>query len=65
MPDSMHYHAFLTDDQGAPLEGAYNITFSLYNQETEGSALWTETLNVTLSGGSLHAVPRCNKSLGR
>lgn len=42
----------LDPSTGAPKpDGTYTMTFALYNVATGGSALWTETKNVTVSKG--------------
>jgi hypothetical protein len=43
VPHLIRYQGKITDKQGAPLNGAYNITFRLYNAETGGTLLWSET----------------------
>lgn len=45
VPDLIPVQGVLTDDLGAPLDGPQNITFTLWDQETDGTALWTETYN--------------------
>jgi hypothetical protein len=42
-PNLVDFQGRLTDGLGAPLTGSYNLTFSLYNVPTGGSADWTET----------------------
>ncbi|MBN1823671.1 MAG: hypothetical protein JW803_05065 [Endomicrobiales bacterium] len=49
MPRQMNYQGKLTDDTGAPLNGTYNFTFTLY--DASGST-WTETQNgITVENG--------------
>jgi hypothetical protein len=39
-------------DTGTPLaDGAYSVAFTIYDQPTAGTVLWTETQNVTVTGG--------------
>lgn len=42
VPDLIRYQGQLTDAQGAPLDGPYDLTFRLYDAATGGAALWTE-----------------------
>ena len=42
----------LTDNAGQPVSnGSYSVTFSLHDELTGGTQIWTETQNVTTSGG--------------
>ena len=46
------YQGYLTDTNGGMLlDGVYEITFRLYDQEKAGTMLWTETRNVEVVGG--------------
>jgi hypothetical protein len=48
----MNYQGYLTDGSGRPVNGAFAMTFSLYDVESGGSALWTEAhQNVTVTNG--------------
>ncbi len=48
----INYQGRLTDPGGTPITGNYTMEFSLYNVETGGSALWTETQSlVPVSNG--------------
>ena len=39
-------------DAGTPVaDGAYPVTFTIYDQATGGTVLWTEIQNVTITGG--------------
>lgn len=40
---TVNYQGFLTDSSGSPVEGTMDFVFRLYNVESGGSALWTET----------------------
>ena len=59
-PDTTHtvlYQGYLTDHNGEALvDGSYEITFRLYDQDQAGQVLWTETRTVDVTGGtfSLH-----------
>ncbi len=50
-PGLMSYQGRLTNSGGTPLNGFYNMTFSIYNAPTGGSAIWTETQNVAVIDG--------------
>ena len=52
VPRKISYQGVLTDGAGTPVtDGNYDITFKIYNVDTGGSALWTETNSVGVSGG--------------
>jgi len=42
VPKEISYQGKLTNSSGAPLEGAYDITFKIYDVLTNGVALWEE-----------------------
>jgi hypothetical protein len=44
-PQLINYQGKVTDLAGLPLNGTYNMVFSLYNVATGGTAVWTETQN--------------------
>lgn len=43
VPAEIHFQGRLTDDAGAPITTAVDITFSLYDVEEFGAPIWTET----------------------
>lgn len=43
VPHLINYQGKLTNSQGQPITGAVNVTFRIYDQESGGSPLWTET----------------------
>ena len=43
VPRLLDYQGRLTDSAGKPLEGTYNLTFRIFDQETAGNLLWEET----------------------
>lgn len=53
VPETMSYQGVLTDGAGTIVpDGPYNLTFTLYDAPTDGTALWTETqAGVPVSGG--------------
>jgi len=52
-PTKINYQARLTNPStgNAVADGDYTIVFSLYSTATGGTALWTETKTVTVTGG--------------
>ena len=42
LPQLINYQGRLTDAQGNPLNGAYNLKFTLWDAETGGNQLWSE-----------------------
>ncbi len=52
VPQKINYQGFLTDSvTGLPVTGDVEMTFSIYDVETGGTALWTETRTVTVTDG--------------
>lgn len=50
------YQGRLTDPDGNPVaDGNHTIVFSLYGQESEGTALWQETQNIETNNGVFSA----------
>ncbi|RKZ27903.1 hypothetical protein DRQ36_11180, partial [bacterium] len=43
IPEQINYQGKLTDDSGVAIDSVCEITFSIYDAETGGSLLWTET----------------------
>ena len=58
VPQLINYQAMLTDASGSPINGVRSIQFSIYDSETGGNALWSETQNVIVTDGL------CNVLLG-
>ncbi len=55
VPHQINYQGFLTDDAGNPLTGPYSFTFRIYDAETGGNVLWTETQDdVQAADGLFH-----------
>ncbi len=56
IPPFMSYQGVLRDAAGVPVaDSTYDITFRLYDVETGGTALWTETQTLPVEGGILNA----------
>lgn len=52
IPQKMSWQGILTDDQGVELDGNYNITLKIFDVQSNGTALWSEThTNVAISSG--------------
>lgn len=51
IPHLINYQGRLTDAGGSPLNGAYQITFWIYDAESGGNLLWEETQSVVISQG--------------
>jgi hypothetical protein len=48
VPRKINYQGRITDgDTGEPLPGSHSVAFRIYDQEAEGSALWTEAQVLT------------------
>jgi hypothetical protein len=42
-PNTISWQGIVTDNEGNTLNGTYDVTVKLYDAESEGTALWTET----------------------
>jgi hypothetical protein len=52
VPHQMQYQGHLTDEGGAPLDTVISMTFTIYDDETAGATIWTETQpSVEVSAG--------------
>ena len=57
VPELINYQGVLTDDGGNPLDTTVSMTFTVYDSETAGTALWTDTHgSVIVSGGFFDVV---------
>ncbi len=54
VPNLIDYQGRLTDENGDPLTGTFSITFSIYNVEIGGTAIWDDTLPVYVNEGLFH-----------
>ena len=50
-PMKLSQQGRLVDDSGAPLQGAHQISFRLYDDSSEGSVLWSESRSLDLNNG--------------
>ena len=51
VPSTMIHQGRLLDRAGAPSTGSQSVVYRIYDSATGGSAIWTETLTVTLDDG--------------
>jgi hypothetical protein len=57
IPPSISYQGRLTDPSGAPVsDGTYDMTFSVYDNPSSGSPLWTQTIPVSVTNGLFDVV---------
>lgn len=57
IPQTMSYQGVLTDNSGTLVpDGDYSMEFNLFNVETAGSTLWTETQTVTITDGIFNVI---------
>ncbi|MBN2494265.1 MAG: hypothetical protein JXR96_06730 [Deltaproteobacteria bacterium] len=50
-PPYLPVQGVLTDTEGEPIDGSIEIRFALYDTDTGGQALWSETQTVLVEGG--------------
>lgn len=51
VPNLISYQGVLNDSSGTPVSSTVIMTFSIYDVETGGTALWSETQSVNVSNG--------------
>jgi hypothetical protein len=56
VPHLIRFQGKVTDKEGAPLNGAYNITFRIYNSESSGTLIWSETQSAVLVNNGIFTV---------
>ncbi len=56
-PSLINYQGYLVDELGNPLSGDYSIAFSIWDAESAGTQIWTEThASVTVTEGSFSVI---------
>lgn len=55
IPTTLSYQGTLTDKSGTPISASRTVVFSLYTVDTGGTAFWTETQTLVVTGGRLGA----------
>ena len=57
VPQMVNFQGRLTDSYGAPLDGAVDVTFSIYDASTGGNLLWQEShAGLTVDNGLFHTL---------
>lgn len=51
IPETINYQGYLTNSDGVPIDGPVAMVFSLYDVSTGGTALWSESQNVSVTNG--------------
>jgi hypothetical protein len=51
VPGTISFQGLLTDSASQPISGLHDLQFSIYDQDTGGTALWTETQSVSVTAG--------------
>lgn len=51
VPKTINYQGYLTNAKGEPVNGSVEMLFALYNVQTSGTALWSETQTVMVKRG--------------
>ena len=51
LPPALNYQGHLTDSNGVPIDGPVNMVFAIYDIDTGGTALWSDTRSVTIDQG--------------
>ena len=56
VPQTIDYQGRLADSDGNYLNSVVTVDFLIYNVETGGTALWSETQDVSTSNGIFHVL---------
>ncbi|MFK8029010.1 MAG: hypothetical protein AB8G18_02115 [Gammaproteobacteria bacterium] len=51
VPDGISYQAYLTNNDGSPVDATVSISFVAYNVDIGGAPLWSQTQSVTVEQG--------------
>ncbi len=61
IPHKINYQGYITDSAGIPLDGSYKFDFGLYDMETGGNLLWSESQEtVSVDQGIFHILLGAN-----
>lgn len=56
VPQQINYQGYLTDNSGNPVNGDHTMTFTIYNADSGGTGLWTETQTVSVADGVYNVI---------
>ena len=62
-PATLNHQGYLTNASGEPIDGNVLLTFRLYDAETDGTELWSETQGLEINEGLFHATLGLSESL--
>ncbi|MCX7737082.1 MAG: hypothetical protein N2319_10245 [Candidatus Kapabacteria bacterium] len=51
VPEIISYQCFVKDFDNVPLNGNYQVTFSIYDKEDSQESIWKETIDATFNNG--------------
>jgi hypothetical protein len=51
IPSTINYQGYLTDQNGASVDGTVSATFRIYDSDTNGTLLWNETQSLNVVNG--------------
>jgi hypothetical protein len=56
VPQLINYQGLLVDGDGARISGTYSVLFGIYDSDTGGEPLWSETQDVVVTDGLFHVL---------
>ncbi len=56
IPQTINYQGYLTDSGGTPENGSVSMTFSIYDVDIGGTALWSQTQTVQVNQGVYNVI---------
>ncbi len=56
VPNIISYQGVLNGDDGTPVNGSVNMTFSIYDSPSSGAPLWVENQTVSVSNGAFNVL---------
>ena len=60
--DSTTFQGSLTDATNHPIDGTLDVTYSLWNDSTAGTQLWSQVMSTTFKGGLFTICLGCDNS---